>query len=161
MTNKSLLTRNRAISAAVCVVLILGSALYMYFSFKSAGPTLAPPKRTYSSDDGQTHFSAATYDFAPCTLDGKEVMQAALYSDMAGKPFVAYLMKYTDEAKEFLKGHATDPDPNAPGGVLNRGTLVKRPGDGDWIPLSDKNATAIINPIDPATRAPLPPYAGN
>ena len=162
MSINSLLSKNRMATGILCVVLISASALYLYYTMRPAPLKVTPPTRFYSTDDGQTFFQASTYDFSPCQIAGKPALQAAVFVNAAGKPFVAYLIKYTPEAQDFLRGInvAPDADPTAPTSALNRGTLVKLPGSPTWIPQSDPAASPIINPLDPATKTPLTPYYG-
>ena len=86
----------------------------------------------FTSDDGKTWFPFEATNKPPFTHDDKIAVRAHVYSVPGGKPFVAYLSKFSP----------ISPDP-----------LVKRPGETRWLPLNSPDAAPTLD-IKPPTGTP-------
>jgi hypothetical protein len=120
------------------------------------------PNEFFTVDDGQTFFSAKATNVAPFDYKGKTAVKAAVY-ECGGKRFVAYVERYKPEARTVMAAMATaaataapdaksggnsrgGPAPN-PGAVREasmNGREIKRPGDKDWIPSTNRQKVAEI-----------------
>jgi hypothetical protein len=103
-------------------------------------PKRYPPPRTgfyYSDDDGQHVFVDSMLNYPPFDHDGHEAVQAHVFIK-DGQKTVMWLSKFDPDMQQIMK--AGNPDDMNP----DRGTLVKRPGDKDWVPLQDPEGQAIL-----------------
>ena len=120
-------------------------------------PALAGPGRPlFTADDGKSCFPDEERKIPPFMKDGKEAVRAYVFrSRTGGKTWVAYLERYSPEAKkaweDILSARSPAPAKNQPASegrpvtphampdagrlqrVLQTGTEVKRPGDSKWV----------------------------
>jgi predicted esterase len=90
----------------------------------------------FTNDDGRTYFPLeATYK-PPFVKDDKTTVRAHVYAVAGGKPFVAYLSKFSP----------ISPDP-----------LVKRPGETRWLPITSPDAAPTLDIKPPAGTPPGKP----
>jgi hypothetical protein len=126
------------------------------------------PNDFFTTDDGQTWFSASANNLAPFDHDGKQAVKAWVYQ-CGSKKFVGYLERYTPEAHKLLTGADVGPAPAAPapadgkgksreaaararvslspGAVMNasvNGKEYKRPGEKEWTKSTDRQKVAQI-----------------
>ncbi len=94
-------------------------------------------KTFFSDDDGGTWFIDDASRLPPFDHNGKTAYRAVLYRCGSGKPFVAYLGKYSDaqlarmdEMKKEIA--ARDPGEDPERLVANLPMDVKKPGDSKW-----------------------------
>ena len=121
--------------------------------------------RFFSDDDGTTWFADDGKKLPPFEHNGKEAVIARVYQQSKdNKPFVAYLEKYSDEAKKKLTANH-DKQPQKPGMVAAKetpmkttgGLLVKKPHQGEWVPEDDAAGKAVRSFTAPdGTRDYLP-----
>src|ERR1700733_5134236 len=62
----------------------------------------------YSDDDGQTFFEDSAMKIAPFEHNGKTAYEAAVFKNTKGNQFVAFLRRYTEDAKEKLDAQYAD-----------------------------------------------------
>lgn len=125
---RGFIDRHRGIVAGVMVA-IIATVLFVQFRPAPAG------KMFLTTDDGKTHFS---HDYAvpPVMVDGKEAVQAVVFTCGAGtQPFVGYMIRYTPEGKAKATANATT-GPRPTGAGWPEGVEVKKPGEGDWVSTS-------------------------
>jgi len=137
------------IGAAVVIALLL-------ITFRGGGnPNVVVTKERkvfyFDEENGEESVLAMAKNRWP-PLPGKSgsltVVEACKFSSDGGKNVqIGYLLKYTDQAREELQAMA-DGDPAMPG-LMDRGLLIRRPGDGQkWIPCNSLEGQQILaNPI--------------
>jgi hypothetical protein len=122
-------TLNKPIVGIIVAVAMVLVAVGVYLAFRQHN-TAEGTMLNYTTDDGKTFFRAAAQG-APFESGGKTAYQVALFKCGDGAPFVGYLIRYTDAARDQVT--------NA---YRNRiqlpmsGMEVRRPGDTDWVASS-------------------------
>jgi hypothetical protein len=153
--------------AALAVVLGAVAVGYQVSAMGPARPTA--PQTFYTVDDGKTLFADSTELLPPFDHKGKQAVRAYVY-ECDGKRFVAYLERFTDQAKRMVK-ELDDAVKNAkPGGKppANLGELtnarrfgreVKRPGDAKWVNIGSKEGLKVMSVQPPAGLSGTPQLA--
>ena len=151
------LQKNRRAGLLVAVALILLSAAFAAYVFLHN----VPPKNDsyaafFSDDDGQTYFKGSALNLAPFDHDGKTADLAVVCTD-GKRDFVAYLQRYTPEARKQLQD-LYDANRSAPYKVIDmmaspqislEGMEIKVPGkDNPWISRSKGRLPDIQSPND-------------
>lgn len=153
--------KNIALIIGACVLLLVGYGLHVYFA-ESAFPVSGA--YFYSTDNGSTFFRSNNIQIPPFTADGKTALEAGVFVDAQGKPFVAYVYSYVTRGQEILRGL-----PHVAGQVVDNSTMrmqaskycfVRRPGAKKWVPWNSPAGQKIINVRDPVTGKPLRAYHG-
>jgi hypothetical protein len=141
-----------------CIVLVVGVYL---IAQKTVDPQ---PKGKYASgdvyfsaDDGQSFKAFSPTLVPPFDAEGKTWVRAYVY-DCGGKPAAKFLEKYSPEAQKRLAIYSENPQALAEAmeQLSNRGSLIKRPGDGNWIVRNPASAesNAITNVVCPGSTEP-------
>ena len=143
------MNENPSLTTGVTIaIIVVAIALIIYQFFTGGGAqTGAANKSWYSSDDGATYFSDDINLVPPFKgkKDGKEAVRAYVYQCKGGKPFVAYLERYTPEAKKRVEQMLAKKAPPM-AEESGSGVEVKKPGAGNqWVKLLDDKAAAIRN----------------
>jgi hypothetical protein len=159
---RSSINENPGRSTAIAGGLLVVAAVVMWEIFVGAsGSPLSAyaNKAFFSDDDGKTWFIDDASNLPPFDHDGKKAYRAALFRCGSGKPFIAYLEKYSDaQIKRLAEQRTVDATrtPNqSPGGAPPSDILmdVKRPGDRGWLPAADatdpQKASAYRNVLVP------------
>jgi hypothetical protein len=145
-----------AITVAALLVVICGVVI----RFEAKGPDFSKAgKGFYSDDDGKTWFLDDVTKGSPIDHNGKQAYCAMVYRCPGGRPFVAYLAKFSDRQ---LAQAATD------GRTIAAPMQdMKKPGDSTWVkppnipeggyppvpcPAGGGNA-AVVLPTDPDSGA--------
>ncbi len=155
--------QGKPVTALVVLVLLASIVAIVYYQSRS-GDRFGAGSAFYTSDDGKSFFEANSSNIPPFTHDGKEAVQALVYTADGGKTrFVGYLMRFTPRGIQYLKESrakaAASDRPTLPGfdSELQSNTEVKRPGDKTWVKLSDisraSEVMSIRSPTDPAKPA--------
>ena len=135
-----------AAKAATAVLLVLAATLVLWANYPAA-PKSTLMQEFFSTDDGKTWFADDGTKIAPFDHNGKPAVLVRVYQAKDGHPFVAYMMKFTDEAKNRIlqtqATHQAHPGPSTQNATGSTGLLVKRPQDRDWIPDADSRAKDI------------------
>jgi hypothetical protein len=149
------LSENRAFRVGVVVLLLVGGALAIGYQLSTMGPTKpTAPTVFYTTDDGQTSFTASAELIPPFDHKGKPAVRAYIYQ-CSGKQFVAYLERFTDEARRMLKElddvvknakPGDQPPANLPqlANARRFGREVKRPGDSKWVSIGSQEGGKIV-----------------
>jgi len=146
--------------AAIFVLVFLGIVGWQLFG--GTDPRLGTGNAFYTVDDGQTFFLADSSNIAPFDYNGKPAVQALVYSADGGKTrFVGYLQRFTpvgrqkmiEKRKQLAESKrmpSLDPE-------LMANTEVKRPGEKNWVKLSDvatsSQVTLVVEPNNPSKPA--------
>lgn len=120
-------------------VFAFGLAFIAWHTFRSR-PGI-PTKDFFSDDDGQTWFVDSAGNVPPFDHNGKPAYRAHLFKCSDGKTFISYLERFNKEA--MTKAMANGPAAPSQGKFWE----VKRPGDPDWISIS--NSAAYVKATQP------------
>ena len=130
------------------------------------------PNEFFTADDGQTFFTASAANVAPFDHDGKQAVKAIVYQ-CDGKKFVAYMERFTPEARAVMANNSTAAPKPAPSSPANatispemaaraalpppspaaareasmNGREFKRPGDKEWVRSSNRGKVMEIKTI--------------
>jgi len=145
----------------VSVALVAAALAYAVVQFFDLRPSPSyaagdPERAFFTVDDGKTTFIDDASQLPPFQHDGKEAVRAYIV-ECNGKRAVNHLERYTPEGKQAMlklreaQKHAHGPPPGQlVAAAQQRGREVKRPGDANWTPTSNSEATAaIITPKPP------------
>lgn len=153
---------------AASVVIVLA---FVYIFSRTVANTEPPlvisEKGWFTTDDGKTWFPDELKKIPPFkTSDGKTAVRAFLFKCGDGEPFVVYLQRYSQAAKQQLEGGATG---GAEGGTgdeigyggsgaaaIYSGVQIKKPGEREWISTQNTAAAGVRNPVCPDGGADLP-----
>jgi hypothetical protein len=127
---------NQAPKAGIVVIIVLVVGVYGVVAWELRHPALgshASIKSYYTIDDGQTYFADDGALMPPFDHDGSPAVRCYVYRSK-GTLFVGFLEKYADD----LLQTANAPFDPSKRGLVGRtdfkdGTLVKRPGDKEWV----------------------------
>jgi hypothetical protein len=138
MNVRESLNSHQGVWAAVAAVAVLGCGWMIFHQMHPPGD---PPPITvfYTDDDGATWFADSPSNVPPYDHNGKQAVRCSVYEG-GGKTFVGYMKEFSPPVAHKMKANlgTTDTD-------LATGTLVKRPGDKNWIPMNDLRSQAIVN----------------
>jgi hypothetical protein len=130
----------------ILTVIIIAGFSAAIFPLFSRGPHYSPHDAYFTVDDGATYFKASDTNVPPYDYNGNEADRCFLFQGNR-EIFVGYLLKFTPDAKTSLaqSGH--------PAEVMSMthfaGALVKRPGDGTWVPLDSNKGLALARVRSP------------
>jgi hypothetical protein len=144
LNEKPALTTGITIGIIVLVLAIILFQMRRGGGSTSGGGAGVTGKSFFSTDDGATYFPEDSSKIPPFDYKGKTAVRAYVFS-CDGKPFVAYLQRYTPEAKKQLEaGQARGPGTVVIG--AETGAEVKAPRKGDWVKSSDPKGQALMRP---------------
>jgi hypothetical protein len=126
------LNKNPALTTGAMIGLIVLALGVLVFEMKPKSAGAPKTGYFYTDDDGQSWFVDSMTNYPPFDHGGKQAVQAHVFIK-DGQPKCMYETKYTDDMKSDLAaGNPNDDNPD-------KGTLIKRPGEGDdkWVPLLD------------------------
>lgn len=137
------LNRNPAITTGATIAIIIVALIaILWQTMGGSGPGKPATQGYFTTDNGATWFADSLDNLPPYQKDGKEAVRIYLFKCADGKPFVAYMERYTPEFKKMLteakeKMKANPNDPMAMQAAysmpMQSGTEVKKPGDtGPW-----------------------------
>lgn len=130
------------VGGIVAVVMIAMAAIFI---FRELHPP-APPTMVgvyFTVDDGKTWFVDDVGKCPPCDHVGQQAVRCMVFNG-GGSDFAGFLKKYSDEVRSKIMANIPCSD-----NELSRGTLVKRPGDAKWVPLSDPSSQQVVDVKDP------------
>jgi len=126
---------------AVCMILCAGVVIFLELRPSKAPATVGV---YFTVDDGKTWYADDAGNCPPYNHNGQQAVRCMVFN-AGGSDFAGYLKKYTDDVRS--KMLANIPCSND---ELNRGTLVKRPGDGGWVSIADPAGQQILQVKDPS-----------
>jgi hypothetical protein len=127
----------------VVAVIVVVALVFIIMQFRSQKVGGLTKQVWYSTDDGQTFFHDEMEKASPHnTADGKEAIRVYVYKCKDGKPFVAYMERYTPEALAlFDADRKAGVPPRISAEVVGYTNVeVKKPGEKEWVKLSDRTA---------------------
>jgi hypothetical protein len=114
--------------------------------------TASGDKMFYSSDDGRTWFADAVEKIPPFDHEGEPAVRCYVFKTSSSAPFVGYMETYTQALHDQLAGLTKSPAPIDPWSA----TLVKRPGDANWVLEMSPPGQRIVNVRAPGGSAEQP-----
>ncbi len=157
------LNENPVVTTIITVVIMVSAIGFIgYKIFFGGAPSPKFPSTSYFSDDnGATWYIDDAKNIPPYDHNGKKAYIAKLFRcGETGKPFVGYLEGFDDEAKAKIADKMQKegrPALAAERLYMNRGMMIKRPQDTDWVeskgdsrdPDTMKKWAEIMNPKCP------------
>jgi len=136
MSIRESINKYPAVSTGV-VIAVLAVAIVLILHRSGGEPVMAGASQTYfSDDDGKTYFADDASKLPPFDHGGRTAYLAGVFQYGNGKPFVAYLIRYTPEAKAKLETFSPA-EVNSSDARVNEikrdGREIQRPGDRKWI----------------------------
>jgi hypothetical protein len=127
-----------AIAVAVCA-LALALLSWEMWGGRASPQAANAGKAFFSDDDGKSWFVDDDSNLSPFDHGGKTAYRAAVYRCGTGKPFVAYLERYSDAQLARIAAQAkaiAERNPNGPQmkGAPDFPMDVKKPGEATWFP---------------------------
>lgn len=145
-----------AYATAGLAVAIAG--LVLWLSNRSVVAEL-PPQLYFSDDDGKTYFADDSAKVPPFDHNGKEAYLVGVFQCPGGKPFVAYLLRYTPVGKSQLEAFSTSvrrsADPKV-AEIKSAHVEVKAPGEQRWVNSTDLDFDVRLTPACPKTNSGMP-----
>lgn len=147
MTLREVLNRFPAITTALTLLIIAVAVGFIVYSQRPAAAAKPPTKCFYTTDDGKSWFADDYRKLPPFTKDGKEAVRAWVMK-CKDVEFVAYMERFTPEAKAELERIYTEGGPNGANKISpeqgsrisqawQNGLEYKRPGEADWFFMHD------------------------
>ena len=139
-----------AIGGLVAVVAIALVAVQLLGNKRGITSTL--PDAYFTDDDGKTFFADSPTNVPPFDHNGKTAVSAYVYR-AGGKEFVAYMSRYTPEARKRIVASkkVTAEDERF-------GRELKKPGAAEWIKATDlKKITALADVKGPNGQTDVEP----
>lgn len=145
--------KHRGATTVLAVLFCVGGIALTVWSNGSDVPSPLA-KAFYSDDDGKSCFVDDINKIAPFDRGGKPAYRAFVYRYGNGQPFVGYLSGLSDKGLEQVKalpGKPQDAEFISSLNVINQQyTVVKKPGEKRWVPITSPEAGAIVTPKPPA-----------
>ncbi|MGH7215542.1 MAG: hypothetical protein ACREIT_12320 [Tepidisphaeraceae bacterium] len=149
------LNQNPAITTGATALVVVIALGFIIYQLVGGGPDI-PTESYYSIDDGKTWFEDDINLIPPFDKDGQKAYRAQVFTCDGGKTkFVAYLERYTPEAKkqlEDLRAGNQPPEPGINDMVMMNGLEYKKPGDPEkeWTRQTDfQKMSQIMEPKCP------------
>lgn len=172
MGMRETMEKKRGVSVGLAVVLlVVGVGGIVWQLMARGGDTRNNiPNEFFTADDGQTFFTASATNVAPFDHDGKQAVKAIVY-ECGGKQFVAYMERFTPEARQVMAYSSTPkaapakptnpkmspemaaraalppPSPAAARDASMNGREFKRPGDKEWVRSTNRGKVMEIKTI--------------
>jgi hypothetical protein len=146
MSVREAIIGNPRIGIATAGGLLLIGIVVICLEMRNPAPAAAPAQYYFTMDDGKTWFADAATNLPPYDKDGEQAVRAHVFRCPAGTKFVAYLERYTPDAKRTLEGTSSSAasEMSATQGAYEGGREVKRPGDKDWVSVTNGRALAQV-----------------
>ena len=142
---------------AITALVILLAAAFIAVDVLRPRAAFVGPQLFFTTDDGETWFADRAGKLPPYPVDGKPAVRAYIYACASGKPFVAYLERYTPDAiaklstEEARTKGLVDQEL-----VIAEGTEVKRRGDTEWVLRRSDAGQRILDLKCPAGDSGVP-----
>ncbi len=149
------LNEKPALAAAGIVILLTVAAYFCWRAIDHPPRAIAGlGKAFFSTDDGKTWFTAPASNIAPFDDNGTTAYRVEVYRCSHGSAFVVNLEAFSAEDKAKIERTIADgQDSSAVRGMeADAPPLVKKPGDREWVKMTEKNEAryrAIARPVCP------------
>lgn len=141
------LNANPVITTVAAIVILVAAGVFIVMRATHTGPSNSikiPTKDYYSDDDGKTWFVDSADLLPPFDHNGNKAYGVLLFRCGTGKPFVQRLIGYDPSARQMME-ERTKQGVSGAVAKLSQGVdgqMIKRPGDADWVTLTDGNNDA-------------------
>jgi hypothetical protein len=144
------LNKNPSITTGVTIGIIVVALIAIIWQAMGNSPNLKPPRLYYTTDEGKNWFDEEANKIPPFDHNGGQAVRVYVYKcGPDGKPFAAFLERYTADAakklNELSKG-GTD-DPMAIEQIQTTGVEVKKVGGPKWVLRNTAEGEKIANDI--------------
>jgi hypothetical protein len=132
-------------SGAIGVVIVL-ILVFIVWQFRGNRPPPPPPpgQDYFTADDGHSWFSDTGDKILPYEHNGAMAVRCHVFKCASGAPFAGYLETYTQILHDQLTG-ITKVDSQHQPVSRSSDTLVKRPGDKNWVPSYSPEGRTITD----------------
>jgi len=144
------LNEKPGVGLALTIALIFVAAVAMFFQFRGSRKPATAVQAFYSDDDGKTWFLDTASHVTPFKdSNNRQAVIAMVYKCPDGKPFVAYLMRYTEDARKAAERFQQQSGrlPAQSGTMMQN--EVKKPGAKNWIRFDPNNTKPYLDVITP------------
>jgi hypothetical protein len=138
------LNQNPRITTGITIAIIVVVFAFIAWQWRSGsaapGAASGVPQVFFTDDDGQHWFPDDRKKVPPFDHNGKEAVGAEVYK-CDGKTFVNHMIRYTPEARKKLEAiyaQQVAGDPTATETIMSTGVEVKRPGEKEWVKVTDR-----------------------
>lgn len=133
------INNNPIVTTALTAAIMIAAIWYILHRTLGNRPTppRIPTQCYFSDDDGKTWFIDDAKNVPPFDHNGKKAYKAILFRCKDGKPFVARLEGFDDEAKGMIQDEVSKGRNvlSAEYQTMTHGMMIKHPGDADWTTL--------------------------
>jgi hypothetical protein len=151
------LNENRSVSVGATIGIIVLTIIWIiWYSLGGSSSAGGGGKAFFSDDDGQTYFADDASKVPPFDHHGKQANLAFVWKcGDNGKPFVAYMLRYTDDGKKLRENalKAKNVDPTAIETSQNQMEVKVGPNQPKkpqgWFKMSDPHAMMIQQVVCP------------
>jgi len=160
------LNENPIIGTAAAGILIVAALVFIFWHLSGDRQrhVNVAQKMYYSDDDGKTYFADQAYKLTPFPgPNNRPAVQAMVFQCGNGKPFVAYLSRYSEQGRQIAE--KVTADPRIPAAFRPNPMLieVKKTGTKTWIKFDPKNPKSYVDATMPrcpggGTDFPRPVY---
>jgi hypothetical protein len=152
------LNENPAITTGATIGIIVIALIFIGYQMFSGGNSAQIQTTAFFTTDDSSPAAALAAMFEddikkvpPFSKDGKDAYRAYVFTCDGGKnKWVAYLQRYTKEAKAKLEAAQNKPenaDPGAMEAIYMTGVEVKKPGTGTWVKQDDFPKSSTVTDI--------------
>jgi hypothetical protein len=161
------LNKNPSITTGITIGIIVVAIVAIGWQMMSSRPNINNIKSFYTVDDGANYFEDKAVLNPPYDYKGQQAVRAYVFKcGESGKPFVAYMERFTPDALKKLESAKSDPnggDPMLMENLYATGMEVKKPGGAKWVLRSTADGDKIQSDIkcpDGSTNNIMPLIAG-
>ena len=146
--------RKKVTVMVVIPLAVIAVAAAIWQSTSGSRSYMQVGKSFYTDDDGVSYFIDASDKIMPFQHNGREAVRAAVYAGADGKPFVAYLMRYTAMARREYQAAQARGETHLTVSVSPMMEAKPARSTATWVPDTDPRFQTITNPAAD-TKEPL------
>lgn len=148
MSIRDALNKNRNLTSAIMIVLIVLTLGYTFWYLNSSGAPSITAKSWYTVDEGKTWFADGIYKSTPFEKDGKQAYGAAVFKCGDGEPFVPFVTRLGDRfLAEARKLEASGDEAFGPKfeALQTQGLEVRKIGTDKWVLVNSPAGERIVS----------------
>ena len=149
------LSENKRFGVGVAALLLMTGVVALGYQYAAMKTNPSAPQAFYTIDEGKTLFTDTPELVPPFNHGGQQAVRAYVY-ECDGKRFVAYLERFTEDARRMIaeldeavkRAKPGDKPPANLGQLTNarrNGREVKKPGDANWVHAGSKEGARITS----------------
>jgi len=158
MSIREAINKRKGLAVVIAILLTSAGMAAILWMNRNSGYPAALSELYFSDDDGKSYFVDNATKLVPFDHNGKQAVRAYVFTTDNGKPFVARLQRYSDDALRRIlvlrdkKGDIQSETELAE--VMAKGLQIKRPGDAAWVAANSPMAAKISDINAPNGSAP-------